>query len=343
MGVTDTEIGEKLLRIEDLTVNFYTYAGCVQAVRGVNLTLDKGSVLAIVGESGCGKSVTAQTILQLNPSPPCKVESGHVYLDGVDLLTYSDKEMQKVRGDSISMIFQDPMTSLNPVKTIGVQIIEGIRKHQKIGRKEAAEIAESMLRNVGIPNPEIRMKQYPFEFSGGMRQRVMIAMSLVCHPRILIADEPTTALDVTIQAQIVDLMLELRETTGTSILIITHDMGVVADMADQVAIMYGGKILEYGDVREIFYHSQHPYTWGLLSSIPKPGKAGRERLVPIEGTPPDLLHPPKGCPFAARCEYAMKICYMEMPGETKLTDHHGCFCWLNHSMAPKVENPVERV
>lgn len=327
-----------LLKIEDLHVSFMTYAGRVQAVRGVSLSMEKGEILAVVGESGCGKSVTAQTILQLNPSPPSVIEGGKIELEGRDLITCSESEMRKVRGREISMIFQDPMTSLNPTARVGNQIMEGILKHQKVSRKQAYDRAVEMLRLVGLSNPEQRMRQYPHEFSGGMRQRAMIAMALVCDPKILIADEPTTALDVTIQSQIVDLMLELREKLKTGILIITHDMGVVADIADRVAVMYAGMIVESGDVQEIFYHPKHPYTWGLLDSIPKPGTGRTDRLVPIDGTPPDLIYPPKGCPFAARCDYCMKICHERMPEITDAAGGHQVRCWLQHEYAPKVEN-----
>ncbi len=334
---------KEILRIEDLKVNFLTYAGKVQAVRGVSLTMNQGEILAVVGESGCGKSVTAQTVLQLNPVPPCQIEKGRIiFNEGDDLLTYSEKEMRKIRGGNISMIFQDPMTSLNPTKRVGAQIVEGIRKHQKVPKKEAKEMALEMLRKVGIANPETRFKQYPFEFSGGMRQRVMIAMALVCRPQILIADEPTTALDVTIQAQIVDLMLELSREMGTAIMIITHDMGVVADIADRVVIMYAGRIVERGGVRDIFYHARHPYTWGLLNSIPKAGHEEGGRLEPIEGVPPDLIQEIPGCPFAPRCRYAMRICKDSMPEEKVIEGGHCASCWLLDERAPKVENPIEK-
>lgn len=335
-----SEVQEKrpLLKINDLHVSFLTYAGKVQAVRGVSLSMEAGEILAIVGESGCGKSVTAQTILQLNPTPPAVIEGGSVELEGRDLTKYTETQMRTVRGHEISMIFQDPMTSLNPTMRVGAQIMEGILKHQKVSRKEAYDRAVEMLRLVGMANPEQRMKQYPHEFSGGMRQRAMIAMALVCNPKLLIADEPTTALDVTIQSQIVDLMLELRDKLKTAILIITHDMGVVADIADRVAVMYAGIIVEKGSVQDIFYHPKHPYTWGLLESIPKPGANGSERLIPIEGTPPDLIAPPKGCPFAARCDYAMKICHGCMPEITTVSGGHEVRCWLRHEYAPKVQN-----
>lgn len=334
---------KEILRIENLKVNFLTYAGKVQAVRGVSLTMNQGEILAVVGESGCGKSVTAQTVLQLNPMPPCQIQEGKIIFNGGDdLLKYSEKEMRKVRGKNISMIFQDPMTSLNPTKRVGAQIVEGILKHQKVSKAQAKEMAIDMLKKVGIANPETRFRQYPFEFSGGMRQRVMIAMALVCKPQILIADEPTTALDVTIQAQIVDLMLELSREMDTAIMIITHDMGVVADIADKVVIMYAGKIVERGDVRDIFYHARHPYTWGLLNSIPKGEHEESVRLEPIEGTPPDLIQEIAGCPFAPRCQYAMKVCMESMPEEKEISKGHGASCWLLDERAPKVKNPIEK-
>ncbi len=329
---------EEILRVENLKVSFTTYAGIVQAVRGVSFSLHRGEVLAIVGESGCGKTVTAQSILRLNDSDHCNITADRILLGESDLQNFSEKQMQNVRSGSISMIFQDPMTSLNPTKRIGLQIMEGLLKHKKISKAQARTEAMRMLELVGIANAEKRMNQFPHEFSGGMRQRVMIAMALVCNPEILIADEPTTALDVTIQAQIIDLMLELRKKLNTAIMIITHDMGVVADMADRVAIMYAGKIVEQGPVREIFYHPKHPYAWGLLESIPKGGEYGKERLVPIDGVPPDLLNPPEGCPFAPRCEYAMPICRMRMPEESVFENGHSVRCWLTHPNAPAVHN-----
>lgn len=332
-------MSETLLQVKDLHVSFSTYAGKVKAVRGVDLELHKGEILAVVGESGCGKSVTAKSIMGLNPTPPCHIDGGEILFDGRDLASLRKKEMRKLRGKNIGMIFQDPMTSLDPTKQVGCQIMEAILRHEKISRKEAYARSVEMLELVGINNPTERMKQYPHEFSGGMRQRAMIAMSLVCHPQLLIADEPTTALDVTIQAQILDLLLDLREKLGTSILIITHDMGVVADVADRVMIMYAGMVMETGTVREVFYEPMHPYTWGLLASIPKEGEYN-QRLIPIDGTPPDLLNPPKGCPFADRCEYAMAICHEQMPETTARTQTHNGCCWLYHELAPKVTNPV---
>ena len=333
-------MNEPLLEIKDLHVSFSTYAGVVHAVRGVEFSLDQGEIVAVVGESGCGKSVTAKTIMRLNPMPPCRIDGGEILFEGQDLTKLSERDMRKLRGKKIGMIFQDPMTSLDPTKQVGYQIIEAIRRHEKVSKQEAYDRSVEMLSLVGINNPTQRMKQYPHEFSGGMRQRAMIAMSLVCNPQLLIADEPTTALDVTIQAQILDLLLDLRKKLGTSILLITHDMGVVADVADRVIIMYAGMAMESGTVQEIFYAPMHPYTWGLQVSLPKHGDDGRERLIPIDGTPPDLLAPPAGCPFADRCEYAMGICHERMPEVTEKTGTHSVRCWLYHEMAPKVTNPI---
>lgn len=331
-----------ILDVKDLHVSFDTYVGEVQAVRGVSFRLYKGETLAIVGESGCGKSVTAKSIMRLNPEPPAKYKGGEIIFDGDDIIKKCEKEMRHIRGSEIGMIFQDPMTSLNPTMTIGRQIVEGIIKHQNISKQEAKEIAIKTLKMVQIPNPEIRFKDYPHQFSGGMRQRAMIAIALACNPKLLIADEPTTALDVTIQAQILDLMKDLQNKIKTSIIIITHDLGVVAEMAQRIVVMYGGKIVEYGSNEDIFYKSRHPYTWGLLKSVPRLDvRQQNNRLDSIEGTPPDLFSPPKGCPFAARCEYAMKICKKEMPPEYKISEGHISSCWINHPQAPHVETPKD--
>ena len=269
---------------------------------------------------------------------PGKLTGGEVFFDGEDLAKKSDKEMQTIRGNEISMIFQDPMTSLNPVFTIGNQIMEAIIKHQKMSKDQARQKAIDMLKLVGIPSPEKRIDQYPHEFSGGMRQRAMIAMALSCEPKLLIADEPTTALDVTIQAQILELMKDLKDRLNTSIILITHDLGVVADVCTRIIVMYGGLIMEEGTTEEIFYKPQHPYTLGLMRSIPKMSdKENKERLIPIDGTPPDLLKPPAGCPFAPRCDHAMKICMTQMPEYTKSSDTHRAACWLLHPDAPKVD------
>ncbi|WP_099303587.1 ABC transporter ATP-binding protein [Bacillus sp. Marseille-P3800] len=316
-----------LLEINDLHINFKTYGGEVQAVRGVNLKLEKGETLAIVGESGCGKSVTAQSIMRLLPKGISKVKQGEVWFNGTNLLTLSDKKMRKIQGNDISMIFQDPMTSLNPTLSIGTQLTEGIRKHTSISASAAKAKALEMLTIVGISNGEDRLKQYPHEFSGGMRQRLMIAMALICEPDILIADEPTTALDVTIQAQILSLFKEIQRKTGVAIILITHDLGVVAQLADRVHVMYAGKVIELSDRRGLFYQSAHPYTKGLLRSIPRLDDA-KEELVPISGTPPDLFLPPTGCPFAARCHYAMDVCRHHMPEMKKVSENHQAACWL---------------
>lgn len=329
-----------LLDVRNLYVSFDTYAGEVQAVRGTTFSVEKGETLAIVGESGCGKSVTAQTIMQLIPMPPGKIKSGNVFFEGKDLSKLTDKEMELIRGKEISMIFQDPMTSLNPTMRVGKQIMEGLMKHQQMNKVDAKERAIEMLKLVGMPNPEKRVEQYPHEFSGGMRQRAMIAIALACNPKLLIADEPTTALDVTIQAQIIELMQELQNRLDTSIILITHDLGVVAKIADRIAVMYAGVIVESGESKDIFHNPQHPYTWGLLQSVPRLDKGEKERLVPIDGTPPDLFAPPKGCPFADRCDYAMRICKEQYPDKINLTDIHYVHCWLTHENAPKVRNPI---
>lgn len=325
---------KKILNIENLNVSFYTHNGEVQAVRGIDLSVSKGEVLCIVGESGSGKSVTAHTIMQLIPTPPGKVKEGRINYLGEDLLKYNDREMQKIRGSEISMIFQDPMTAINPTSRIGKQIMEGLIKHQSLSKDAAKLKAIGMLKLVGMPDPESRMEQYPHEFSGGMRQRVMIAIALACNPNLLIADEPTTALDVTIQAQILDLLEELKNSLGMAIILITHDLGVVARIADRVAVMYGGKIVETGSVDEIFSEPRHPYTWGLMGSIPSETCKSKEALNPILGHPPDLLNPPVGCPFAPRCNYAMQICLEHYPESTKKSKTHKLNCWQEHYLAP---------
>ena len=332
---------EKILDVKDLRTSFFTHVGEVKAVRGVSFSLAKGEALGIVGESGSGKSVTMMSIMKLLQENG-KVVGGEVNFDGKNIKDMPEKEMEKIRGNDIGTIFQDPMTSLNPVFTVGQQLTEPLIKHRKISKKEAEKLAVDMLNLVGIPSPEQRMKQYPHEFSGGMRQRVMIAMALICDPKFLIADEPTTALDVTIQAQILELMKKLKNELGTAIILITHDLGVVADVCDRINVMYGGIIVESGDVRDIFYRARHPYTWGLLGSVPNPKEIIREKLKPIEGQPPDLLNPPVGCPFAARCEYAMKLCIEKQPPLLKIGEGHSAACWLNHPDAPKVEAPIKK-
>ena len=333
----------KVLDVNDLHVSFDTYAGEVQAVRGVTFQLHEGEVLAIVGESGCGKSVTAQTIMKLNPMPPARIPQGEVHLGEHDIVKASEKEMQQLRGKEVSMIFQDPMTCLNPTKQVGKQIVEAIRHHQHLSAKEAKEQAIKYLKLVNIPNAEERAKQYPHEFSGGMRQRAMIAMALSCNPKVLIADEPTTALDVTIQAQIMDLLAEIKEETNTAIILITHDLGVVAGMADRVAVMHAGKTGDAGAVEDIFYPNAHPYTQALPKSLPTVDSDRTERLVSIAGTPPDLLNPPKGCAFAARCKHCMKICQEEQPPEFTVGEGHVASCWLLHPDCPSAEERGEKI
>jgi oligopeptide transport system ATP-binding protein len=332
---------EKLLQINNLHTSFYTHVGEVKSVRGVSIDLEKGQAIGIVGESGSGKSITMMSLMRLL-SDNGKIKEGEIIFNGKDLSKLSEKEMEKIRGNEIGMIFQDPMTSLNPVFTIGNQLLEPLIKHKKLNKSDATKKAIDMLKLVGIPSPERRMKQYPHEFSGGMRQRAMIAMALVCEPKLLIADEPTTALDVTIQAQILELMKDLKSKIDMSIILITHDLGVVADVCDRINVMYGGTVVESGTSRDIFYNPKHPYTWGLLNSIPNPKEDIKERLKPIEGTPPDLLRPPVGCPFAPRCDYAMKICLSERPKQFDIKDGHCSACWLNHPDAPKVEVAIGR-
>ena len=330
----------KLLEVKNLKTSFKTHIGDVQSVRGVSFHLDKGEALGVVGESGCGKSVTMMTIMRLL-GENAKIEAETITFDDKDISKPTEKLMQTIRGNVMSMIFQDPMTSLNPLFTVGDQLTEHLIKHKKISKKEAKEKAIKMLDMVGIPSPEKRLKQYPHEFSGGMRQRVMIAMSLICEPKLIIADEPTTALDVTIQAQILDLMKDLKEKLDTSIILITHDLGVVADLCSRINVMYGGLIVEEGTTEDIFYRGKHPYTWGLLRSVPNPKSELKEKLIPIEGQPPDLLKPPVGCPFTARCDYAMKICKEKQPPLFEISEGHRAACWLCHKNAPKVESPIK--
>jgi oligopeptide transport system ATP-binding protein len=332
---------EKVLQVKDLEVSFRTYAGEVRAVRGVSFDLRHSETLAIVGESGSGKSVTAKSIMRLLPEANSLVKGGEILFEGQDLLKLSEKRMQETRGSKIAMVFQDPMTSLDPTMRVGRQITESLRKHLGMSGDRAKERSLELMEMVGIPNPKARLRQYPHQFSGGMRQRVVIAIALACDPQVLIADEPTTALDVTIQAQILELLRDLQERIGTSVILITHDLGVVAQTAHRVAVMYGGKIVETGTVREIFYNPQMPYTWGLLSSIPLPTADRSQDLIPIPGSPPDMLDPPKGCPFTPRCPYAMQICAEEMPGYKVFSAEHKAACWLHHPMAPDVEPPVK--
>ncbi|GCD12960.1 ABC transporter ATP-binding protein [Clostridium tagluense] len=332
---------EKILDVKDLRVSFHTYAGEVQAVRGISFYLKKGETLAVVGESGCGKTVTSKSLMRLIPEPPGEIKkSSKILFDGKDISIMSERELRELRGSDISMIFQDPMTSLNPTMTIGKQISESLIIHRGMSKTEAMNEAIKMLDLVNIPDADKRAHQYPHEFSGGMRQRAMIAIALACNPKILIADEPTTALDVTIQAQIMDLISDLQEKLGTAVILVTHDLGIVADVADRIQVMYAGQIIEHGTTDEIFKNPQHPYTWALLQSVPRLETKNKGKLYSLRGTPPDLLKPPVGCSFAARCEHCMQICREEMPEVTTLSENHEVCCWLKHSMAPKVDIPV---
>lgn len=323
-----------VLKIENLHVSFDTYAGEVHAVRGVSLHVGEGEVLAIVGESGCGKSVTAQTVMKLNPMPPARIKEGSIDLCGEDIVAANEKKMQDIRGRLVSMIFQDPMTCLNPTMKVGRQLTEAICQHRKLSKDETKKEAVRLLEMVQIPNAAERAEQYPHEFSGGMRQRAMIAMAMSCEPKLLIADEPTTALDVTIQAQIMQLMAKVREETGTAIILITHDLGVVANLADRVAVMYAGKIVETGTAEDIFYRPKHPYTQALLKSLPTVETSREEKLVSIAGTPPDLFMPPKGCEFASRCEHCMKVCKKHVPPTYEVGAGHKAVCWRLHPACP---------
>lgn len=324
---------DNILEVRNLAVSFQTFFGEVEAVRHISFDVGRKETVAVVGESGCGKSVTANSIMQLLPMPPAFFKDGEICFNGENLLKKTEKEMQDIRGNHIAMIFQDPMTSLNPTMKVGAQIVEGLMKHKKITKDEAKKKAIEMLELVSVPQPDRRIDQYPHEFSGGMRQRVMIALAMISNPQLLIADEPTTALDVTVQAQILDLMKSLQEKMGMSIILITHDLGVVADTSDKVVVMYAGQIVEQGLTKEIFANTAHPYTKKLLASVPKLDMKRDEALLSIAGTPPDLYIPPKGCAFYDRCDYAMKICKNHMPDFTQHTDTHSSRCWLHHSMA----------
>ncbi|MEW9053924.1 MAG: ABC transporter ATP-binding protein [Neobacillus sp.] len=320
---------ENILEVRNLRTSFFTDEGEVKAVDGVDFTIEKGKTIGIVGESGSGKSITSLSILRLLQEPVGKIVGGEIIFKGENLINKSKKEMMNIRGNNISMIFQEPMTSLNPTLTCGEQIAESVRIHQKLKRREAWIKAVDMLRLVGIPSPEKRAKQYPFELSGGMRQRVMIAMALACNPELLIADEPTTALDVTIQAQILDLMKKLQEELGTSLMMITHDLGVVAEMCDKVAVMYCGKVVEYADVKTIFTNPKHPYTVGLLNSVPKHDQDYEGDLSVIEGSVPSPFNLPKGCRFAPRCPHARAICHTELPELETALDGDQVRCWIH--------------
>lgn len=318
---------DKLLEVKDLKVSFFTHAGEVKAVGGISYEINHGEIMGIVGESGSGKSVEAYTIIGPLQSPG-KVVGGEILFDGENVLEYTPEQMEDFRGNKVSMIFQNPMTCLNPVYSIGNQLSEAILCHQKVEKKEAWDKSIEMLKLVGINNPEKRMKQYPHELSGGMRQRVMIAMGLICDPKLLIADEPTTALDVTIQAQILELIKKLQEERKMSVIFITHNLGVVAEVCDKVSVMYAGKIVEQGSVDDIFYNPSHPYTLGLMRSMPRVDAEEYERLIPIEGNPVDMLNPPEGCGFGARCEYCMNICLRKEPPTIDLGNGHRSSCWL---------------
>lgn len=331
---------EALLEVKNLQISFKTLEGQVHAIRDVSFTLNKGETLAIVGESGSGKSVSTKAITRILPKGVTQITAGEILYEGRDLLKVSEKEMTHIRGKDIAMIFQDPMTSLNPVMTVGEQIAESLREHQGMNAKEAMEEAKVMMSKVGINQVDVRSQQYPHQFSGGMRQRVMIALALACKPKILIADEPTTALDVTIQAQIIELMNSLKDEFETSLIFITHDLGVVANVADRVAVMYAGRIIEDGSVNEVFYYPQHPYTWGLLASMPSLS-LDDEDLYTIPGAPPNMMYLPKGDPFAPRNQYALAIDFEEEPPMFKVSETHYAATWLLDERAPKIQPPEE--
>jgi len=328
---------EKILELKNVVYSFKTYGGEVKAVRDVSFDVRAGEVLGIVGESGCGKSVTAQCILRLNPEPPGFFEGGEIFYKGEDILKMDNKAIRKIRGGEIGFVFQDPMTSLNPTMKVGKQIMEVFVGREGYTKAEVKEKALEIMKLVGISDSEKRFNQYPHELSGGMKQRVMIAIALVSNPSLIICDEPTTSLDETIEAQILELLLELREKLGTSIIMITHDLGVIAKICDRVVVMYGGQVVEKGTVREIYYNTAHPYTSGLMHSIARLETNRGEKLHPIEGTPPDLFSPPAGCPFAARCDYCMDVCNEYPPDEYRLSDEHMTRCWLQHENAPDTE------
>ena len=324
-----------LVDIKDLSVSYFTYAGEVQSVRGVSFNIEKGKTTAIVGESGCGKSVTSKALTGLIEKPGKIKEGSQIIYNGKNLMEYSEKEWQAFRGKECSMIFQDALVSLNPTMKIGKQIIENLANHneENLPKGELKKRAVEMLKMVGIPDPEAALEKYPHELSGGMRQRVMIATAMITRPNLLIADEPTTALDVTIQAQILELMKDLQKKLGMGIIMITHDLGVVADMADEIVVMYAGKIVERGSNEDIFYNPRHPYTWALMNSVPRLDLDNKEELVTIEGTIPDMIHPPKGCAFCSRCPYAMNVCAEHCPSVTKVKDGHEVSCWLTDPRA----------
>lgn len=330
-----------LLQVNNLKTYFDTPDGVVKAVDGVSFSLKPGETLGIVGESGSGKSVMSLSLMQLNPTPPCYYPEGEILFEGRNLLEASEGEMQKIRGNDIAMIFQDPMTSLNPIFTVGNQIMESIRIHQRVSRREARERAIQVLRDVGIANPEKRLDEYPHQYSGGMRQRAMIAMALACNPKVLIADEPTTALDVTIQAQILELMVSLQGKYGTAIIMITHDLGVVAQVADKIMVMYGGRVVEEGSTDDVFYNPSMPYTWSLLRSLPRFDTAGKVRLLPIQGQPPSLLSPPTGCRFQPRCPFVQDNCRRVDPPLVEKRHAHRAACLLSVRELEEQKSRVE--
>jgi oligopeptide transport system ATP-binding protein len=329
-----------VLEVNNLHTTFFTHMGEVQAVRGISFLLEEGDILGIVGESGSGKSVTSLSIMGLVDDPG-RITNGEVLFNGIDLAKLTQKELSDVRGNDIAMIFQDPMTSLNPVYSIGNQLIEVIRRHTDMNKEEATARAIELLKMVEIPEPEQRIKNYPHQFSGGMRQRAMIAMAISCNPKLLIADEPTTALDVTIQAQILQLMRNLKDKINTSIILITHDLGVIAEICKNVIVMYGGMVMEKASVKELYDFPQHPYTKGLLMSVPRNVTGAKKRLVPIEGSPPDLLTPPPGCPFSPRCPHAMEICLKKASPLFKISSTQEASCWLHHPDSPQVTDYVK--
>ncbi len=333
-------MSEKLLEVKDLAVSYCGYAGEVQSVRRVSFDVNRGETVAVVGESGCGKSVTAKTIMHLIKTPPAKIKEGsQVLFNGENVLAFDKKRLSQYRGGEAAIIFQDALAALNPTMTVGNQIAENICHHSSMRKKDALVQAVELLRMVGIPQPEQRVKQYPHEFSGGMRQRVMIAIAFACNPQLLIADEPTTALDVTIQSQIIDLIKDLQKEKGTSVILITHDLGVVANIAHRIVVMYSGKIVERGNNESIFHNPRHPYTNALLEAVPRLDLKNKQVLASIEGTPPDLLNPPAGCPFCTRCKYCMEICCTEEPPAVVFEEGHEASCWLYALAEPCQDAP----
>ncbi len=330
-----------LLQVNDLRTHFFTYEGVVKAVDGVTYDLEEGETLGLVGESGCGKSVSALSVMRLVPDPPGKIVNGEIIFEGEDILKVAMEDMRRIRGAKISMVFQEPMTSLNPVLTVEKQICEALQLHKGMARQESRREAIDLLGRVGIPDPERRIRPYPHQFSGGMRQRVMIAMALSCNPKLIIADEPTTALDVTIQAQILELMKSLTTEFGVALIVITHNLGVVARYADRVNIMYAGKIIERGSAKEIYANPRHPYTVGLLRSVPRLDQPRRSRLDPIEGQPPDLVHLPEGCAFRERCRWAVERCATDTPELTLTSEGHWSACWQSDVLGPDAMNLLD--